>query len=68
MWKEATFDKFMVLWRVWWYTPLIRRVLVRVIEFISTWVTRSLSVTHLHTSNTALSLIYRISNSPLHMN
>jgi hypothetical protein len=33
-----------ILWRVGWYTSLIRRVLVRMIGFISSW------FTHLHTA------------------
>jgi hypothetical protein len=51
--------------RVGWYTRLIRRVLVRMFGFISTLITHSLLVTF-STDHTALSLIYTLSNSPLH--
>jgi hypothetical protein len=33
------------LWRVWWYKPLIRRVLVQMIGFINSWITHSLLIT-----------------------
>jgi hypothetical protein len=50
---------------VWWYTPLIRRVLVWMIGFIITWVTHSHQIT-LAYSSTALSLIYTLYSPPLH--
>jgi hypothetical protein len=54
-----------ILWRAGWYTPLIRRVLIRMIGFISSWVTHSRLIT-LTYSSTALSLIYTIYRPPLH--
>jgi hypothetical protein len=40
--------------RVGWYTPLIRRVLVRMIGFISTLVTHSLLITFKYRQNNAI--------------
>jgi hypothetical protein len=48
-----------ILWHVSWYMSRIRRVLVRMIEFISSWVTHLLTITFTY-SHTALSLIYTI--------
>jgi hypothetical protein len=49
-------DVIIILWRVGWYTTLIRRILVRMIGFISSWVTHShiciqqySVIAHLHT-------------------
>jgi hypothetical protein len=44
--------------------PLIRRVLVRMIEFISSWL-HTHSQLHLHTGNTVLSLVYTNYSPPL---
>jgi hypothetical protein len=52
-----------VLWRIWWYTPLKWRVLVRMIGFISSY-TFTLSYTQY--CSTALSLSYTIYSPPLH--
>jgi hypothetical protein len=40
-----------------WYTPLIRRVLVRLIGFISSWVTHSLVITPTYMSFSAISVL-----------
>jgi hypothetical protein len=56
-----------LLWRIGGYTSLIRRVLIREIGFICSWVTHSHLIT-LTYSSTALLLIYTIYRPPLHTN
>jgi hypothetical protein len=46
------------MWRASWYTPLIRRVLVRMIGFISSWVTHLLLVTLRHGQYSAIADIH----------
>jgi hypothetical protein len=60
--------KHIVLWRIGWYTPLIRRDLVPMTGFISSWDTHSLLII-VNEGHTKLSLFYSLStiyNPPLH--
>jgi hypothetical protein len=45
---------------VWWYTPLIRWVLVRMIGFISSWVTHSLLITRTHRQYSAITQLHTL--------
>jgi hypothetical protein len=49
-----------------WYTPLIRRVLVLMIGFISSWVTPSLLVTLTHKQYSAIAYIYTLQFTVAH--
>jgi hypothetical protein len=42
---DSVIEEMLILWCVWWYTPLKWRVPIRMIGIISSWVTHSLLVT-----------------------
>jgi hypothetical protein len=61
----------MVLWRVWWYMPLIRRVIVRIIGFISsslhtpdyTYIQQYSTIADIHTFQHTVAHALRFSDS-----
>jgi hypothetical protein len=55
-----------VLWRVGWYTPLIRRVIVRMIGFISRWVTHPPVITLTHRQRSAIAHLHPLQFTVAH--
>jgi hypothetical protein len=52
---QRTVQATNILWRVGWYTPLIRRVIVRMIWYISSYVTHSHLISLTHRQQSAIS-------------
>jgi hypothetical protein len=52
-----------ILWRICWYMPLIGRVLVRMIGFISSWVTHSLLITLKHRPCSAIADLHTLQHT-----
>jgi hypothetical protein len=55
-----------IIWRVGWYTRLIRRVLVLMIGFISSWVTQSLLITFKYMPYSAISDLHHLQTTVAH--
>jgi hypothetical protein len=66
LWTLLIFFGMSILWRVGWYTPLIRRVLVRIIGFISSYVTHVLLVTRTHRQYSAFAHLHHLQITVAH--
>jgi hypothetical protein len=57
---------YMILWRVGWYMPLKWQVLVRMILFISSWVTHLLLITFRYRPYSAVSDLHHLQTTVTH--